>query len=128
MSRPAWSPLILPDAPPDADAIGNVHGLLDRLIAGYNGRTVARMLDIDPAMITRWRAGKTISPVMGRRIIDLHDIINRALQSMLPSVAATWLVGSDPLLDGARPIDVLAIRGVIPVLEALDAHEAGAYA
>lgn len=128
MSIPAWSPLILPEAPSDADALGNVIGLLDRLIAAYNARTIARMLDVDAAMVTRWRAGKPISPTMRRRIIDLHDVINRALQIFVPEVAARWLVGSDPLLGGARPIDVLAIRGVIPVIEALDGVEAGTYA
>lgn len=128
MSSPAWSPLVLAEAPPDPDAIGNVLGLLLRLISAYNARTVARMLDVDAAMITRWRAGKPISPAMRRRIVDVHDIINRALQIFVPEVAARWLVGSDPLLGGARPIDVLAIHGVVPVIEALDGHEAGTYA
>jgi uncharacterized protein (DUF2384 family) len=128
MSSPAWSPLVLGEAPPDPDAVGNVLGLLLRLIAAYNARTVARMLDVDAAMITRWRAGKPISPAMRRRIVDVHDIINRALQIFVPEVAARWLVGNDPLLGGARPIDVLAIHGVVPVIEALDGHEAGTYA
>ncbi len=39
-----------------------------------------------------------------------------------------WLVGQEPFLDGSRPIDVLAIRGVAPLIEALDGIDAGAYA
>ncbi len=128
MPTPAWSPLILPEPPDRPEGLQSVRGLLERLVEGYNARTVARMLGVDAAMITRWRSGKPISPAMSRRILDLHDIITRALQVFMPDVAARWLVGSEPLLGGARPIDALAIKGVVPVIEALDAIVAGAYA
>lgn len=65
---------------------------------------------------------------MARRIIDLHDILNRALQVFQPSTAARWLVGHEPFLDNKRPIDVLALRGAAPVIEALDNIDVGAYA
>jgi uncharacterized protein (DUF2384 family) len=98
------------------------------MVAGYGVRSVARMLDVNAAMITRWRAGKPISAMMTRRVIDLHDVLTRALQAFAPDVAAQWLTGSEPLLGGARPIDVLVTRGVIPVIEALVAIDDGAYA
>jgi uncharacterized protein (DUF2384 family) len=79
-------------------------------------------------MVTRWRAGKPISLPMARRILDLHDILTRAFQLFSPDTAAQWLVGNEPLLGGARPIDVLAIDGIVPVIEALSAIESGAYA
>lgn len=122
-----WSPLVAADAPPNADAIGNVTGLLERLVAGYGVRAVARLLDVNASMVTRWRSGKPISATMARRIIDVHDVLNRALQLFKPSTAAKWLVGSEPFLGGARPIDVLVIQGIVPVLEALGAIEDGVY-
>jgi len=123
-----WSPLILAEAPKSPGILQSVLGLLERLVLAYNARLVARMLDVSPAMVTRWRAGKPISLPMARRILDLHDILTRAFQLFSPDTAAQWLVGNEPLLGGARPIDVLAIDGIVPVIEALSAIESGAYA
>jgi hypothetical protein len=39
-----------------------------------------------------------------------------------------WLVGNEPLLKGARPVDVLVTRGAAPLIAALVAIEATAYA
>ena len=44
------------------------------------------------------------------------------------AVAAMWLVGSEPLLGGARPIDVLAQQGASPVIRAIDGISQGAFA
>lgn len=103
MASPTWSPLILAEAPSTPEALRDVLGLLERLVAAYNARTIAHMLDVHPAMLTRWRAGTRVSPVMAARIIDLHDVLNRALQIFAPATAAQWLVGSEPQL-GARAL------------------------
>jgi len=42
--------------------------------------------------------------------------------------AALWLVGSEPLLGGARPIDVLVMEGAGSVVRAIDGIAQGAYA
>lgn len=89
---------------------------------------VARMLDVDPAMLTRWKKGRQVSDVMRKRIIDLHDVLNRALQVFAPDVVMHWLVGHEPFLNDARPIDVLAVRGAAPLIEALDGIESDGYA
>ncbi|MDQ6929433.1 MAG: hypothetical protein M3126_02035 [Candidatus Eremiobacteraeota bacterium] len=115
-------------APNNPGALSDVHPLLVRLIDAFGGNIVARMLDVNPSMITRWKSGGTISAEMTSRIIDLHDVFNRAFQIMRPRNAVLWLFGQEPLLNGARPIDVLAVRGVAPVIEALMGIEAGAYA
>jgi uncharacterized protein (DUF2384 family) len=39
-----------------------------------------------------------------------------------------WLLGSEPLLGGARPIDVLVSEGAVPVVRAIDGIAEGAYA
>ena len=65
---------------------------------------------------------------MGRRIVDLHDVLTRILRVFGREAAAMWLVGSEPLLRGARPIDVLFLEGAAPVIRAIDGVSQGAYA
>ena len=65
---------------------------------------------------------------MGRRIVDLHDVLTRILRTYNRDAAAMWLVGSEPLLGGARPIDVLTIEGAASVIRAIDGIVQGAYA
>jgi uncharacterized protein (DUF2384 family) len=65
---------------------------------------------------------------MGCRIVDLHDVLTRILRVYNREVAAMWLVGSEPLLGGARPIDVLAMEGAAPVIRTIDGIAEGAHA
>lgn len=117
------------DPPHDPDALADVHPLLDRLVRAFGPRPLSRLLDVRPGSVSNWMSGhRQISGEMTRRIIDLHDILNRALQVFQPSTAARWLVGNEPFLDNKRPIDVLALRGAAPVIEALDNIDVGAYA
>lgn len=126
---PRWSPLIDPFvAPKHPEALGDVHPLLQQMVDAYAPNAVARLLDVDPAMITSWRRGAKISEEMSRRILDLHAVLVRALQIFDPKVVTNWLVGHEPFLNDARPIDVLAVRGAAPLIEALDGIAAGAYA
>jgi hypothetical protein len=74
-------------------------------------------------MITRWRRGAKISPVMSRRVLDLHAVLARALQIFAPEVVTDWLVGHEPFLNDARPIDVLAVRGAIATSPKLGLRE-----
>jgi uncharacterized protein (DUF2384 family) len=117
--------------PKDPGAVGNVSELLGRLVRAYGSNAVAEMVGVDKAMVSNWMrksSPKPISGGMASRIIDIHDVINRALQVFQPQVAADWLAGSEPLLGGARPIDVLKTRGAVPVIQALEGIAAGAYA
>ncbi|HMF29552.1 MAG TPA: hypothetical protein VKE42_12310, partial [Candidatus Cybelea sp.] len=122
-----WSPLIDPFVTPKhPEALADVHQLLNQLVEAYGHNAVARLLDVDAAMITRWRRGAKISPLMSRRVLDLHAVLTRALQIFAPEVATEWLVGHEPFLNDARPIDVLGVRGAAPLIEALDGIAAGA--
>ena len=125
-----WTVALEGIAPPrDPAALADVHPLLDRLVRAFGPRPLARLLDVRPGSVANWTSGRRqISADMARRIIDLHDILTRALQIFAPATAARWLVGNEPFLDNARPIDVLVLRGAAPVIEALDSIEAGAYA
>jgi uncharacterized protein (DUF2384 family) len=62
------------------------------------------------------------------RAQDLDDILTRILHIYSRDAAAMWLVGSEPLLGGARPIDVLVMESAGPVLRAIEGIAAGAYA
>ena len=102
---------------------------LKRVIAVMGVNATARLLGADRAQVSRWSSGKeSIGQEMGRRIVDLHDVLTRILRVFNRDAAAMWLVGSEPLLGGARPIDVLVIEGASPVIRAIDGIAAGDYA
>lgn len=58
---------------------------------------------------------------------DFEVIVARAAQIWDRAVVDDWLSAANSYLDGARPIDVLRLRGPAEVLEALDAAEAGVF-
>lgn len=114
---------------PSADALADVRPLLTRIVEALGTNAAARVLGVDRAQVSRWGRGKeSIGAEMGRRIVDLHDILTRILRVYGREAAAMWLVGSEPLLGGARPIDVLAMEGAAPVIRAIDGIMQGAYA
>jgi uncharacterized protein (DUF2384 family) len=114
---------------PAADALTDVRPLLERIVEALGTNATARVLDADRAQVSRWGAGtEPVSAEMGRRIVDVHDVLTRILRVYSRSAASLWLNGSEPLLGGARPIDVLAIEGAAPVIRAIDGIAQGAFA
>jgi uncharacterized protein (DUF2384 family) len=112
-----------------ADALADVTPLLGRVIEALGTNAAARLLGADRAQVSRWNAGiESIGSEMGRRIVDLHDVLTRILRVYGREAAALWLLGSEPLLGGARPIDVLVLEGAAPVIRAIDGIAEGAYA
>lgn len=63
-----------------------------------------------------------------RAIVDLDHVVARAGLLWQPAVVTSWLYGHNAFLEGARPIDVVKLRGAAPVIEALDQELAGGYA
>ena len=114
---------------PSAVALADVSPLLTRVVEALGTNASARLLGADRAQVSRWTSGKeAIGSEMARRIVDLHDVLTRILRVYNRELAAMWLVGSEPLLGGARPIDVLAMEGAAPVVRAIDGIAQGAYA
>jgi uncharacterized protein (DUF2384 family) len=112
-----------------ASALADVGPLLDRIVEALGTNAAARLLGADRSQVSRWRsATESISAEMGRRIVDLHDILTRILRLYGTEAASMWLVGSEPLLGGARPIDVLVTEGAAPVIRAIDGIMEGAFA
>jgi uncharacterized protein (DUF2384 family) len=62
------------------------------------------------------------------RLLDLDAVLSHAMLLWEEPVVRVWLDSANPHLDGARPVDVLMTRGSSPVLEALNAEWAGAFA
>jgi uncharacterized protein (DUF2384 family) len=106
-----------------AGVLGDVTPLLSRVLEALGTNAAARLLGAGRAQVSRWRSEESISSEMGRRIVDLHDILTRILRVYGRELAAMWLVGSEPLPGGARPIDVLALEGAAPVIRAIDISE-----
>jgi uncharacterized protein (DUF2384 family) len=114
---------------PSAEELVDVAPLLARVVTALGTNAAARLLGADKAQVSRWTSGKeAVSGEMGRRIVDLHDVLTRILRVYPIAAAAMWLVGSEPLLGGARPIDVLAMEGAAPVIRAIDGISQGVFA
>jgi len=105
-----------------------VHERLDHLVESLGNNRVAELLEVSRSQPTRWRSGKEgISPANERRVTDLEYIIARLLQLFPKDLAETWLTSQNAHL-GARPVDVLRLRGPAAVIQAVDAEAQGAYA
>jgi uncharacterized protein (DUF2384 family) len=129
-NRRPWTPVVKTVAlRPAAKSLADVAPLLTRLLEALGTNAAGRLLGADRAQVSRWAAGtESIGQEMGRRIIDLHDVLTRILRVYGREAAAMWLVGSEPLLGGARPIDVLVTEGAAPVVRSIDGIAEGAYA
>jgi uncharacterized protein (DUF2384 family) len=125
-----WTlPVLDIDPPKNPGALADVVPLLERLVAAFGTRPLARLLDVEAGTVTNWTSRRrNISHDLAKRIMDLHDVLTRALQIYQPRTAMDWLVGNDPFLDYARPIDVLVKQGAAPLIVALEAFEALGYA
>ena len=114
---------------PKPATLADLSPQLARVVEALGRNAAARLLDADPAQVSRWSSGKeAIGSEMSRRIVDLHDVLTRILRVHNREAAAMWLVGSEPLLGGARPIDILAIEGAGRVVRAVDGIAERAYA
>jgi uncharacterized protein (DUF2384 family) len=106
-----------------------VRPLLARVVDALGTNAAARLLGADRAQVSRWSNGKeAVGMEMARRIVDVHDVLTRILRVYNRDAAAMWLSGSEPLLGGARPIDVLSLEGAAPVIRAIEAIAQGAHA
>lgn len=123
-----WQPVIAEiEFKPESARLVDLRPLVEQIVAAVGSNATARLLGVDPAQVSRWTSGGPISAEMGRRVLDLHAVLTRMLRLFARDVAARWLFGSEPLLGGARPIDVLALQGSAPVVRALDGIAQGAY-
>jgi uncharacterized protein (DUF2384 family) len=103
--------------------------IVERVVAALGNNVLARILGVSVSQPARWRSGKeSISPPNRRRLSDLDHVLDRLLLELYPDQAGDWLTTPNAHLGGAVPIDVLSLRGAAPVLDAIDALAAGAFA
>jgi uncharacterized protein (DUF2384 family) len=104
-------------------------GPVARVVDALGNNVVADLLGVARSQPSRWRSGRErLSPENRRRISDLDHVLDRLLLELHPDQAGLWLTGANPHLAGARPVDVLELRGAAAVLPAIDALAAGAFA
>ena len=102
-------------------------GRLGRLITDLGNNRVASLLGVSPSQPSRWRRGaERISAEKQRSLLDLDYVMARLLQLFPPQQAEIWLTSHNAHL-GARPMDVLRLRGAGAVVQAIDAEAQGAY-
>src|SRR4051812_44206959 len=112
-SNLAW---VVPSGPirlrPAAAKLAAVQPLLERIVDALGTNKAAAILGVDRSQVSRWMSGAQLPGAeMSRRIVDFHDVLTRILRVYEREGAEMWLTGSEPLLGGARPIDVLALEG-----------------
>jgi hypothetical protein len=101
---------------------------LDRLVESLGNNRVAELLDVSRSQPSRWRSrAEGIAADNERRLLDLEYVMSRLLRLYPPAVADAWLASHNAHL-GARPIDVLKASGALPIVQAIDAEEQGAFA
>lgn len=107
----------------------DIRPLLTWMIDAYRQATIATLLGVDRSYVSHLvRGDRDASAVMRTRILEAHDVLTRVHRVFNPPLAARWLIGHEPLLGGARPIDVMGMHGAAPVIDALDAISAGGFA
>jgi len=66
---------------PSAQAPADVSPLLARVVEALGTNAAARLPGADRAQVSRWTWGKeAIGREMGRRIVDLHDVLTRIMR------------------------------------------------
>lgn len=101
---------------------------LERLVETLGNNRFAELAGVSKSQPSRWRSAKErIGPESRRKVLDLDYVFNRLTQVYPPEQAQIWLESHNAAL-GARPVDILRLRGPVPVIQAIDAEEQGAYA
>jgi hypothetical protein len=101
----------------------------DQVVRVLGNRRAAAVLGVSESQPSRWRKAIEVpSSQVAPMLVDLDHIIARLQLIWDEDVIGDWLEGANAFLGGARPIDVLRLNGSGPVLEAIEAEAAGAYA
>lgn len=99
----------------------------ERLVGLLGNNTVAELLGVAKDRPGRWIRGEGIGSVNRLALADLDALVGQLLAAFTPAQASLWLSGDNAHL-GARPIDVFRMQGSAPVIDAIAAHEQGAFA
>jgi hypothetical protein len=96
------------------------------ILLGYD--VVAALLGVRTGEIGRWASGQEVpNEEYLVKLADLDTLAGHLRTAFTPAQARLWMEGHDPHLN-ARPIDVYRREGAAPLIEAIRAHEQGAFA
>lgn len=89
----------------------------------------AELLAVSKSQPSRWSRGEERpGPAKARLLLDVDYVYSRAQLIWGRDAVNAWMLGSNMLLDGARPIDIVRERGPAEVIAALDTEASGAFA
>lgn len=91
-------------------------------------RRLAELLGVSPAQVSRWLRGQGIDPLNAARVDALEHVMSALLRLHSTEAAEHWLVGMNPHLGDARPIDLIRAGRAPELLAAIRASSAGSYA
>lgn len=116
-------------SPRKLNELGAMQPRLLRLAEILGTRPLAGLLGMDPGNLTQMVAGKRNVPEeIAKRALDLDHVLARALQVFGDAqVVVDWLEGTEPTFGFGKPIVMLSKHGAGPLLDVLDAIDAGAY-
>ncbi|MDJ0355728.1 hypothetical protein [Paenarthrobacter sp. PH39-S1] len=102
--------------------------ITQRLIAALGNNALAALLGVNQDRPNRWASGRDTPTEENRQqLADLDSLVGQLFTAFTPTQARLWMEGHNAHLN-ARPIDVYRIDGAGPVIEAIRAHQQGAFA
>jgi len=95
---------------------------------GLRGADIANIVDVSPPTVSRWSHGKGAPPLRTQTVIaDLRYVVERLSDLYTPDETRLWLHAAHPLLDRARPVDLIHAGRTEEVLAVVDRLDDGAY-
>jgi transcriptional regulator with XRE-family HTH domain len=95
---------------------------------GLKGMDVANIVDVSPATVSRWTAGKAFPhPKTQLLISDLRYVVDRLAEFYSPDETRLWLYAKHRLLSGERAIDLIHDGRADEVLAVIESLDAGSY-
>jgi len=95
---------------------------------GLRGADIANIVDVSPPTVSRWSHGQGAPSLRTQtEIADLRFVVERLSDFYTPDEARLWLHAAHPLLDRARPVDLIHAGRSEEVLAAIDRLDDGAY-
>ena len=94
-----------------------------------NQTEVANYLKIEPSKLAGWKKGDCApSDEIEERIVELRLVIVKLRAIYSDDVILGWLLGSNPMVNFCRPLDLIAKGRLVEVLNAIEQEKAGSYA
>lgn len=90
--------------------------------------TVAELLDVHRAQISRWLRGAGVDPLNAERVDLLELVWSNLLRLYDREAAQAWLFGLNPLLGDRRPIDLIRAGRTEELMRAIRAERADSFA